>query len=78
MTIDFNAWKTVRGFVGVGLKLHFGRVQERAPYYAERAMCGVGPMSDIERPTWPTDWAEMPECKNCLREQAKIDTQPVS
>ena len=66
--IDFDAWRVVKGFVGDGQRLHLARVQERAPYKAERALCGIGPV-ECERSDWPLDWHFFPRCKNCEREK---------
>jgi hypothetical protein len=68
--IDFDAWRVIRGLVGSGGRLHLAWVQEKAPYHAERALCGVGPVAS-ERSDWPQDWRDLPTCKNCERERAR-------
>lgn len=72
MTIDFDAWKLVRGFVGAGPKLHLGWVQERAPYRCRQALCLLGPL-DVERIDWPSDWRGFPECRNCERQRLQLE-----
>jgi len=65
MPVNLNNWKTVRGFVGAGSRLHLTRVQERAPYKeSEKSLCGIGPVT-IERSDWPTDWKKTPLCIRC-------------
>ncbi len=73
--IDFDAWRLVKGFVGDGEQLHLAWIQERAPYRAERSLCGVGPVECL-RPDGPQDWLDFSTCKNCERENTRVAESP--